>query len=84
MDSIRNAIQDVFRDVFEDDTLELRDDMTAADIADWDSVRHIDLIIALEKALNIRFVTAEIGRMKQPDQKVGNLIELIEAKIKRR
>jgi acyl carrier protein len=84
MNDIRNDIQEVFRDVFEDDTLELRDEMTAEDIADWDSVRHIDLIIALEKAMKIRFLTAEIGRLKQPGQNVGALIQLVEEKVKRR
>ena len=81
MDNIRSAIQDVFRDVFEDDALQLRDDLTAADVEQWDSIRHVDMIIAVEQALGIRFATAEVARLKQPGQSAGSLIRMVEEKI---
>ena len=71
MDELRTALQHVFRDVFEDDALELRDNLTAADVEQWDSIRHVDLIIAIEHALGVRFATAEVARLKQPGQSVG-------------
>ena len=50
MSDVRSQVQDIFRDVFDDPTLELRDDMTADDVDDWDSLSHINLIIAIERA----------------------------------
>ena len=62
--------------------LVLRDDMTADDVDGWDSLTHINLIIALERGLGIKFATAEISRLKEPGQNVGSLIRLTEAKVK--
>lgn len=81
MSEVRERVQKVFRDVFEDPSLNLTDMMTAADIEGWDSLAHINLIIAVEKRLGIKFATAEISRMKEPGQNVGGFLRLIEAKV---
>ena len=81
MTQVREKVQDVFRDVFDDPTIVLEDEMTAADVDGWDSVTHINLIIALERALGIKFATAEISRMKEPGQNIGSLQRLVEAKV---
>jgi acyl carrier protein len=83
MNDTRASIRKVFREVFDDPTIELRDDMTAAHIEGWDSMTHIDLIVALERALGIKFATAEISRMKEPGENVGSLVALIEAKVRK-
>ena len=70
---IKTKLQEVFRDVFDDEEIELRDGMTAADIEDWDSLAHIQLIVAAEKAFGVKFSTAEVGRLKN----VGEFIALI-------
>lgn len=80
---LRRRIEDIFRDVFSDPALVLRDDMTAADVDGWDSLAHINLIIAVEKKLHVRFATAEISRLKDPDQNVGSFLKLIESKVPR-
>jgi acyl carrier protein len=80
MDEIRQQIQEVFRDVFEDDDFILRDDMTAADVEGWDSLTHVNLIIAIEKKLGIRFATAEISRLNDHGQNVGSLLEMVKRK----
>jgi len=54
--------------------------MTAADVDGWDSLAHINLIIALEKRLGVRFATAEISRLKEDGQTVGSLLDLVEQK----
>jgi acyl carrier protein len=83
MSDSRAALQEIFREVFDDPTIELRDEMTAADIEGWDSVSHIDLLIAVERSLGIKFATAEMSRLKQPDQNIGSFVRLIENKRRR-
>ena len=81
MDEIRTAAQQVFRDVFGDDEIVLRDDMTAEDVDGWDSTAHINLIVALERHFKVKFAMAEISRMKDEDQNVGGLLRLIAKKL---
>ena len=81
MRDIRAELQEIFRQVFDDPTIVLRDEMTAADVEGWDSVTHIDLLIAVERALGIKFATAEMSRLKEPDQNIGSFIRLIESKL---
>jgi acyl carrier protein len=78
---VRAELQEIFRQVFDDPTIVLRDDMTAADVEGWDSVTHIDLLIAVERAMGIKFATAEMSRLKEPDQNIGSFIRLIETKL---
>jgi acyl carrier protein len=83
MSETRSELQDVFREVFDDPTIELRDEMTAADIAGWDSVTHIDLLIAVERSLGFKFATAEMSRLKEPGQNIGSFVRLIDSKLRR-
>ena len=78
---VRAELQEIFRQVFDDPTIVLRDDMTATDVEGWDSVTHIDLLIAVERALGIKFATAEMSRLKEPDQNIGSFVRLIESKL---
>lgn len=82
MSDIRNKLQEVFRSVFDDEDITLRDDMTADDIPEWDSVHHISLIISVEDAFGIRFATAEISSLKKPGQNIGTFIQLLATKMK--
>ena len=70
-------MQEVFRDTFDDEGLMLRDEMTAAEVENWDSLTHIDLIVGIERQFKVRFTTAEVSSMKN----VGDLRALIEAKV---
>ena len=82
MEEIRQQVQEVFREVFEDPALLLNDRMTAEDVDGWDSLAHIDLIVAIEKRLGVRFATVEISRLKEDGANVGNLLELVARKLK--
>ena len=82
METLREQVQDVFRDVFEDPGLVLNDTMTAEDVDGWDSIAHINLMIAIEKRLGVRFATAEISRLKDDGANVGSLLELVGRKVK--
>jgi acyl carrier protein len=77
LNSIADRMSRIFRDVFDDDTITVRDDMTSADIAGWDSLSHINLIYAIEKEFRIVFTIGEAGSSLK---NVGELRALIEKK----
>lgn len=81
MDPIRSELEDVFRQVFGDDSIVLDDSTTADDIDGWDSMMHINLIIALEKRFRVKFAAAEIAGLKNEGQNVGGLVRLLEQKV---
>ena len=80
MEELRDRVQEVFREVFEDPALVLNDSMTAEDVVGWDSLKHINLIIAIEKQLGVKFATAEISRLKEDGSNVGTMLELVARK----
>jgi len=82
MQEIREGVQEIFQDVFEDPTLKLQDHMTAEHIEAWDSLAHINLIVAIEKRFGVRFATAEISRLKEDGSNVGSLLEMVTRKLK--
>ena len=66
----------IFRDVFDNDRLEIHEGTTAADVEGWDSLNNIRLMLSIQKKFAIKFSAAEIGRLKN----VGELIKLIQTK----
>ncbi len=74
---IKTKLQEVFRDVFDDDTLVIFDEMAAKDIEEWDSLKHVQLIVATEQEFKITFKTAEIMGLNN----VGEFIALIQSKL---
>ena len=80
MGPIRSRLQDVFRRVFHDDEIAINDATTAADINGWDSMAHINLIVAIEKQFGVKFTAADIGAMRGDGQNVGHLVRLLETK----
>lgn len=74
---IKTRLQNIFRDVFDDEKIELFDEMSAKDIEEWDSLTHIQLIVAVENEFKLRFKTAEISELKN----VGEFIKLVGKKL---
>ena len=66
----------VFREVFDDDSIELTPETTANDIDDWDSIEHINLISAVEDEFGMRFQMREFSGMKN----VGEMVQIIESR----
>jgi len=81
MEQVRDSVQEVFREVFDDDEIVLHDSTTAGDLEGWDSLMHINLVIAIEKRFAVRFATAEISWLKEDGQNVGSLLELLTRKL---
>ena len=63
----------VFRSVFGKPAMEISDEMSAADIPEWDSLMHIQLIVGIEKEFGIKFKNSEIAKLKS----IGDLRALI-------
>ena len=72
-EEIYNAINQVFRDVFDDDTISVNNTTTADDIEDGDSLEHINLIVAIEKKFGLKFTMNEVTTMKN----VGEMVDII-------
>ena len=81
MINLEEQIQEVFREVFDDDDLTVTRETTAVDIEGWDSVMHIQLMIAIEQQFQIRFATAEISDLKEDGRNLGDFIDLLSRKV---
>lgn len=67
------ALTPIFREVFDDDSIVLTEETTAADIEEWDSVEHFNLISEIESRFKMRFSMREVSGMKN----VGELAEIV-------
>ena len=72
-EEVFEKLDQVFQDVFDDESLHVTDETTAADVDGWDSLEHIDLMASVERAFGTRFSMGEITRMKN----VGEMADLI-------
>lgn len=80
MEQIREKLKNILQQVLDQDIERLADEMTAADFPDWDSLAHLNIVVAIEKAFKIRFAAAEISKLKQPGQNIGSFLGLIAQK----
>jgi acyl carrier protein len=71
-----SRLQAVFRDVFDDDELVIDRSTTSDDIEDWDSLRHVGLVVNVEVAFGIKFTSLEVASLAN----VGEMLDLIERK----
>ena len=83
MSEIRVQVQDVFRQVFGDPEIVLRDETPIAEMPGWDSMTHLSLMIATEQRFKIKIAAAEISNLKGGGRNVGTLVELIAKKLQR-
>ena len=74
--NIKEKLQSVFVDVFDDEDLRISNSTNSDDIEEWDSLNHIALVLSIEKCFNIRFITGEVLSLKD----VGEMIQLLEEK----
>ena len=79
MESIRTReevferLNKVFRDVFDDDNITVTETTTSADIDDWDSLEHINLVAAVEQEFGMKFTMGQVVTMKN----VGEMVDII-------
>ena len=75
----KQKLNRIFQEVFDDDSIKISEGMTAKDVEGWDSLTHVNLIVAVEKSFKISFSTKEVVALKN----VGDFIQLIEKKLHR-
>ena len=75
-DKVYKRLTDVFRNIFDEDSITINDNTTANDIEAWDSLEHINLIVAVEKEFNMKFNMGEVISMKNVGEMVDIILEL--------
>jgi acyl carrier protein len=70
----------IFREVFDDATLVIKRETTADDIDDWDSLSHLNLVIAVEMKFGVKFALGELQSLKN----VGDMADLVDKKLKKK
>ncbi|MGO8740684.1 acyl carrier protein [Rhodoblastus sp.] len=77
-DEIYSGLTQIFRELFDDESIALTDKTTAADVEGWDSFNNLNMIAAAEQAFGVKIGTREIESLTC----VGDLVNLIEKKSK--
>ena len=74
-EEIFSKLNDVFRDVFDDEDITVGEETSSSDIEDWDSLNHINLVVAVEKEFGVKFSMGETQKMKNVGEMVNIIIE---------
>ena len=76
-EAVFETLNEVFRDVFDDDSICVTDTTTSDDIEDWDSLEHINLIAAVEQEFGMKFNMGQVVTMKN----VGEMADIIMSQL---
>ncbi len=71
------GLNEVFQDVFDDESIAVTDETTADDIEDWDSLAHINLVAAVEARFGVKFHMGEVVSMKNVEEMADILLSRI-------
>ena len=76
-EEVFTKLNEVFRDVFDDETICVNENTTSADIEDWDSPEHINLLAAVEQEFGMKFNMGQVVSMKN----VGEMADIIMSQV---
>jgi acyl carrier protein len=79
-EQVTQELTAIFRQVFDDPALVVHDALTANDVVEWDSLNHINLVIAVEKHFGIKFTTAQIAGVSNVGEFIGAILEKTKAR----
>ena len=74
---ILNGVTEVIRNIFDDETLEITDSTTAADVDEWDSLEQINILVAVERKFSVRFSVGDVEGLRN----VGELVDLVSSRL---
>ena len=77
---IYSKMESLFQDVLDNSDIVLTDATKADDISEWDSLAHIQLILAIEQSFKVKFKTSEISNLSN----VGEMVDLLQKKVQER
>ena len=77
-EKVYEMLDEVFQDVFDDEDIHVTAETTADDIEDWDSLEHINLVVAIEAKFGIKFNMSDVVKFKN----VGEMVDVILANAK--
>lgn len=72
-EEVFERLNNVFRDVLDDDTIELHEETVAEDVDGWDSFEHINLVVAVEEEFSFKIPMGKVVTMKN----VGEMVDII-------
>ncbi len=75
--NIYEKLTGIFRKVFDNDSLEISDELTANDVESWDSLTHMLLITEVENSFSVKFRLKDLNKMRN----VGDLVDIIISKL---
>jgi acyl carrier protein len=64
----------IFREILKDESIQLKYETTANDVKDWDSLHHIELVLAMERQFKIRFNFLELQKFKNVGEMCDNIV----------
>ena len=73
-----NGVQDIFRDIFDEDDMVIEDKTNSDDVEEWDSLNHINLVSVIEKEFKIKFTLEKLSTLNN----VGSIIDSALEKLK--
>ena len=74
-EEVFEELNDIFRNNFDDDSIELNDETSSADIEDWDSLEQINLVVAIQETFHVKFNIDEVNAMKNVGEMVDSILE---------
>lgn len=77
MRDLLTEIQDILRDILDDDTLVITRESNASNVEGWDSLAHVNLITAIQNKYRVKFALGERQELKN----VGDLVDLLDKKL---
>jgi len=75
-EDVYERLNEVFREVFDDESIELQDETTSEDIEGWDSFEHINLVVAVQDEFNFKIPMGKVVTMKNVGEMVDIILEL--------
>ena len=73
-EQILNEVNRIIGDVLHKDSLQLKYETKANDVEDWDSLNHIEIVVAVEKHFKIKFNFAELQKFQNVGQMCDNIV----------
>ena len=80
-EEILAQVNDIFRDILDNDDLVILETSTADQVEEWDSLSHIQLVVAIEKHFKIRFTSSEITNFKNVGEMCDGILKKLSSRV---